>query len=492
MEIGFDNELYVEHQTKKIIERIETFNNKLYLEFGGKLFDDLHAARVLPGFDPNTKAKILQKLKDRAEVVFCISAKDIVRNKIRADYGITYGMEVMRVIDNLRDYGIYVSSIVITQYGDEQQVEMFRQRLRRRGENVYIHRMTKGYPLDVDTIVSDAGYGKNPYIPTTRPLVVVTAPGPGSGKLATCLSQLYHESKMGVTAGYAKFETFPIWNLDLNHPVNVAYEAATADLLDVNMIDHFHLSAYGETVVNYNRDLETFPVVKNILDKILGKELYRSPTDMGVNMVKDAIIDDEVCRNAAKQVIRRYYNACVDYKKGNCAIETVTRLQNLMNQLGVSPTDRLAVTPALNYEKRSGKPVTAIELPNKVVVTGKQSVLLTSSSAALLNAIKVLANMEDKIKLLPPQVIEPILELNRNLYKSKREMMTLEQTLVALTMSQSFNPEAIVALKQLDKLRHAQAHSTHILSQSDSHIFRILGIDLTSESKFVSDDLYTD
>ncbi len=490
---GFDNDLYVKKQTERILERIESFDNKLYLEFGGKLFDDLHAARVLPGFDPNAKAKILQRLKDKAEVIFCVSAQDIVRNKIRADYGITYGMEVLRVIDSLRGYGLYVSSIVITQYEDQVGAEMFRQRLMRRGESVYLHRLTKGYPLDVDTIVSDSGYGSNPFIPTTRPLVVVTAPGPGTGKLATCLSQLYHEYKHGGKAGYAKFETFPIWNLDLKHPVNVAYEAATADLLDVNMIDHFHLAAYGVTSVNYNRDLETFPLVKSILDRILGRELYLSPTDMGVNMVADAIINDEVCRNAAKQeVIRRYYQACVDYKKGIGSTETVHRLEFLMKQLGLSPTDRLTVAAALEKEKSTGLPAVAIQLDEKTIVTGKQSPLMTASSAAILNALKVFAKMDDKIKLLPPQVIEPILQLNSNLYHSKSEMMTLEQTLVALTVSRAYNPEAGVALAQLSKLRGAQAHSSHILTHTDSSIFRVLGMDLTSESTFISDDLYTD
>lgn len=489
---GFDNNLYVKRQTERILERIENFD-KLYLEFGGKLFDDLHAARVLPGFDANTKVKILQRIKDKVEVIVCVSAQDIVRNKIRADYGITYGMEVLRVIDNLRGCGIYVSSIVITQDEDQVGAEMFRQRLIRRGENVFVHRLTKGYPLDLDTIVSDQGYGDNPFIPTVRPLVVVTAPGPGSGKLATCLAQLYHEYKRGNRAGYAKFETFPIWNLDLKHPVNVAYEAATADLQDVNMIDHFHLAAYGVTAVNYNRDLESFPLVKSILERILGEELYKSPTDMGVNMVADAITNDEACREAAKQeVIRRYFSACVDYKKGIASIETVHRLEFLMRQLGLNPQDRLPVAAAVEKEKRTGVPAVAIQLDDKTVVTGKQSPLMTASSAAILNALKVFAKMEDRVKLLPPQVIEPILQLNSNLYHSKSEMMTLEQTLVALTVSQAYNRDAISALSKLSKLKGTQAHSSHILNQADSSIFRVLGVELTSESKFVSDDLYTD
>jgi len=490
---GFDNDLYVKKQTERIIKRIENFDNKLYLEFGGKLFDDLHASRVLPGFDPNTKAKILQKLKDKVEVIFCISAKDIVRNKIRADYGITYGMEVLRVIDKLRGYGIFVGSIVITQYQEQVAADIFRQRLERRGETVYLHRLTKGYPLDVDTIVSDSGYGANPFIPTTRPLVVVTAPGPGSGKLGTCLSQLYHEYKRGNRAGYAKYETFPIWNLDLKHPVNVAYEAATADLLDVNMIDHFHLAAYGVTAVNYNRDLETFPVVKSILDRILGEELYKSPTDMGVNMVADAIINDEACATAAKQeVIRRYFTALVEYKKGIGTIEAINRLEFLMKQLGLDPSDRATVTVANEKEKKTGVPIVAIELKNGKIVTGKQSALMTASSAAIINALKLLAKMDDQIKLLPPQVIEPVLNLNSELYRKKSEMMTLEQTLVALTVSRAYSTDAENAYAKLSGLSGAQAHSSHILTQSDVNIFRMLGIDLTCESKFVSDDLYTD
>jgi uncharacterized protein (UPF0371 family) len=490
---GFDNDLYVKLQSERILNRIDSFGDKLYLEFGGKLFDDLHAARVLPGFDCNTKVKILQKMKDKAEVIFCISAQDIVRNKIRADHGITYGMEVLRVIDLLRDWDIYVSNIVITQFEDQPAAEMFRQRLLRRGENVWIHRLTKGYPMDVDTIVSDEGYGANPYIPTKRPLVVVTAPGPGSGKLATCLSQLYHESKMGNKVGYAKYETFPIWNLDLKHPVNVAYEAATADLQDINVIDHFHLDAYGVTTVNYNRDVQSFPLVKSILEKILGREVYKSPTDMGVNMVAEAIYNDEACREAARQeVIRRYLTACVDYKKGTVPIDTVHRLEFLMKELGLFLSERACLVAALEREKTASVPVVGIELEDGRVVTGKQSALLTASSAAILNALKVLAGMDDKLKLLPPQVIEPILELNRNLYHSKSIMMTLEQTLVALTVSQAYNDAAVIALSKLPLLRGAQAHSSHIPSHVDNSIFRMLGVDLTSEAKFVSDDLYTD
>ncbi|MEG1528188.1 MAG: DUF1846 domain-containing protein [Clostridia bacterium] len=493
MKIGFDNNLYVEQQTAKILERINQFDNKLYLEFGGKLFDDLHASRILPGFDENVKIRLLQKLKDRVEVIFCISSKDIVRNKIRADFGITYSLESLRVIDNLRKVGILVSAIVITLYEDEVQVNQFIRNLTNKGEKVYIHKETKGYPLDVETIVSPEGYGKNPYIPTTRPLVVVTAPGPGSGKLATCLSQLYHENLHGVKAGYAKFETFPIWNLPLSHPINVAYEAATADLGDVTTIDPYHLQRYNITTTNYNRDIEAFPVVNNILTNIAGEQIYFSPTDMGVNCLSSAIIDDSACRYAScQEVIRRYLVAKVDYKKGLVGLDTVTRLEFLMRKLGLSVTDRPCVTPALEYERQCSVPVTSIELANGQVITGKQSDLLTSSASCTLNALKTLAGIYDEVKLLPCEVIEPIVFLNRNVYKSKREMMTLEQVLVALSISQYYNDTAIIALKQLPKLKGCQVHTTRILTQGTYSVFRKLGIDVTSEDVYVSGDLYTE
>lgn len=489
----FDNEIYLKQQTECINERIKQFDNKLYLEFGGKLFDDLHAARVLPGFDPNNKIKILQHLKDDAEVLFCISADDIVSNKIRADFGITYSMEVLRVIDQLRLWGIYVSGVVITLFEDQPTAEAFRQKLLRRGENVYVHRKTKGYPLDVDTIVSEEGYGKACYIPTTRPLVVVTAPGPGSGKLATCLSQLYHESKRGNNAGYAKFETFPVWDLDLKHPVNIAYEAATADLLDVNMIDYFHLSAHGVTAVNYNRDLEVFPIVKSILDKIKGREIYASPTDMGVNTISVGITCDEGCREASKQeVIRRYFQALTQYKEGNGELSAISRIEMLMNMLGISTESRPVTKAAREYETQTLNPVFTIELEDGTIIKGKQSELMTATSAALLNAIKVLSKIPDDIKLLPPQVIEPILELNGKLYKTRRQRMTIEQTMVALTVSRAYSDMSEKAYKQLSKLSGCQAHSTRIISQATRAVLRKLGIEVTCEPKFISDDLYTD
>lgn len=492
MKIGFDNAKYVKTQTARILERIENFE-KLYLEFGGKLFDDLHAARVLPGFDENVKIQLLKKLKNKAEVLFCISSKDIIRNKMRADFGISYSLEALRVIDNLRKEGIYVSAIVITLYENEPSVEQFIQKLKLGGEKVYIHRATKGYPLNVDTIVSEEGYGQNQYIPTTRPLVVVTAPGPGSGKLATCLAQLYHENRNGVKAGYAKFETFPVWNLDLSHPVNVAYEAATADLQDVNMIDYFHLRAYEETVVNYNRDLEAFPVVNNILTKIMGEEVYKSPTEMGVNMILPAIIDDEACRYAAKQeVIRRYLTAKVDYKKGLASENTIMRLEFLMRQLQLLPSERPCVWPAVRYEQQCGMPATAIELSDGRIVTGRQSDLITSCSAAVLNALKTLAGIDDKIKLLPQQVIDPILYLNKNVYKSRRQMMTLEQVLVALSVSQAYDNNAVLAMAQISKLKGCESHTTRIITSETKNIMRKLGINSTSEDVYVSSDLYTE
>ncbi|MDD3831320.1 MAG: DUF1846 domain-containing protein [Clostridia bacterium] len=489
--IGFDNTLYLAKQQENIIKRIDTFGNKLYLEFGGKLFDDLHASRVLPGYDANSKVKLLGKFTDKAEVIFCISSRDIVRNKMRADFGITYSQEALRVIDNLRAEGILVSSIVITLYENDVNVNQYINNLRNRGENVYLHRTTRGYPLDVDTIVSDEGYGQNCYIPTTRPLVVVTAPGPGSGKLATCLNQLYHEYKRGNRAGYAKFETFPIWNLSLSHPVNVAYEAATADLNDINVIDYYHQQSYGISATNYNRDMETFPIVNNILYRITGKEVYCSPTDMGVNMTGFAITDDETCREAARQeVILRYYRARVDSKMG-AESSALARLEQLMAQLGINPHDRHCVLPALEYNRVSHMPITAIQLSSGKIITGKQSALLTSTSAALLNALKELAGIDDDVKLLPEQVIAPILTLNQSVYKLTNTMMTLSQVLIALSMSQAYDDNATLAMSKLPLLKGCQAHSTCIVTADTSAILAKLGIEHTSEDVFASTALFT-
>lgn len=485
MKIGFDNKLYVEKQTERILERINMFDNKLYLEFGGKLFDDLHAARVLPGFDPNVKTKLLQNLKDKLEIIFCISAIDIERHKMRADFGITYDVDLIRLVDNLRDLDIYVSSIVITQYTDQSQAKQFIHKLERRGEKVYVHRPTKGYPNDINLIVSDEGYGANPYIETTRPLVVVNAPGPGSGKLATCLSQLYHEYKRGIRAGYAKFETFPVWNLPLTHPVNVAYEAATADIKDFNMIDSFHLDAYGVSTVNYNRDIEVFPVVNSILTKICGESVYKSPTDMGVNMIKYAILDDEAVRNAAKQeIIRRYYKTYCDYKQGRVEIDTAHRVEVIMNNVGVTPSERKVVAAAMEKQNVSGQHSVALELSDGCIVTGRDNKAMNAAASCVLNAIKHLAHIDDHIKLISPVVINPIIKLKKETFKSKRSYLTLEEALIALSVSAPTNPMVEYVLNELEKLKNCEAHSTVMLDEHEMQVFRKLGINITAEPEY--------
>ena len=492
MKIGFDNGLYIKKQTEKILERIDQFKGKLYLEFGGKLFDDYHASRVLPGFDVNGKAKLLQSLKDQAEIIFCINAGDIEKNKVLADLGITYDLEVLRLIDNLRGMGLYVGSVVITQYTEQYAADVFRQRLERRGIKTYIHRHTKGYPSEIELIVSDEGYGMNPYIETQRPLVVVTAPGPGSGKLATCLSQLYHEYRRGNMAGYAKFETFPIWNLPLKHPVNMAYEAATSDLNDVNMIDPFHLEAYGKTAVNYNRDIDAFPIVKTILAKITGsKEYYQSPTDMGVNMAGYAIIDDEVCRQAAcQEVIRRYYNAQCDYKKGNTTAEALQKNLMLMKQLELEPNDRKVVAPALEKEQLTGVPSAALELPDGTIITGKTTELMNNVSSMILNAVKQLGNISDEIRLISPIALEPILKLKSAILKELDPILNIEDVLAALSISAAMNPTAEVGMTKLKMLAGCEVHSTCMLTQADESVLKKLNINLTCEPVYPSKDLY--
>ncbi|MBP5405001.1 MAG: DUF1846 domain-containing protein [Clostridia bacterium] len=491
MKIGFDNALYVKKQSQAILERINSFGGKLYLEFGGKLFDDYHASRVLPGFDVNVKVKLLQKLKDKAELIMAVNAADLQKNKIRADMGIDYGHDVMRTIDNIRSLGIFVGSIVITQYEGQQAADLFKKKLELRGEKVYIHTRTKGYPTDVNTIVSDEGYGMNPYIVTERPLVVVTAPGPGSGKMATCLCQLYHESKRGVKAGYAKFETFPIWNIPLKHPVNVAYEAATADLKDVNMIDHFHLEAYGVKTVNYNRDIEVFPVVKAILTRILGECKYQSPTDMGVNMAGFGIVDDEIVKAAAKQeIIRRYYQTLCYYKQGNAEMDTIKKLEFLMSELGLSLDDRKVVAPALAKAQKCGKQVVALELPDGQIVTGKTTDDLEAASTALLNGIKVLAGIADPIKLIAPAVIRPMVNLKKKTYKERHYQLNPSEVLMALVVSQTNNHAAELAVQHLKDLKGCEAHSTCILSAADEKLFKRLGINLTCEPEFPDANLY--
>lgn len=492
MQKGFDNEKYVRLQSEKILERIEMFGDKLYLEFGGKLFDDLHAARVLPGFEPDTKIKMLSKLKDKAEIIFCINAGDIERNKVRADYGITYDMDVMRLIDNITSVGLTVGSVVITQFKNQPAASVFKNKLERRGVKTYIHTCTQGYPNDVDTIVSDKGYGANPYIETTKPLVVVTAPGPGSGKLATCLSQLYHEWSRGVRAGYAKFETFPVWNLPLKHPVNVAYEAATADLKDVNMLDPFHMEAYGKATVNYNRDIECFPVVKAILQRITGTGgPYKSPTDMGVNMVGFCITDDELVRQSAKQeIIRRRFQSWCDYKKGSCDKDTAMRVELIMNELELAVDMRACVRPALLKSEQCGVPAAAIEMEDGTVLCGKSSPLLSCTAAVLLNALKYASHIPDDILLLSPAVLEPIIQLKKDALGQNRGELSLEEVLIALSICAATNSMAALALGRLPKLRGLQAHCSHMIYAQDLETFRRLGIMATSEAEYPSENLY--
>ncbi len=489
--IGFDNEKYLKTQSAHIRERIAQFGDKLYLEMGGKLFDDYHASRVLPGFAPDSKVKMLLQLADQVEIVVVINATDIEKNKVRGDLGITYDADVLRLIDAFRGIGLYVGSVVIAQYSGQASVDVFKNRLNQLGIKAYLHYPIAGYPNNLPLIVSDEGYGKNEYVETTRPLVVVTAPGPGSGKMATCLSQLYHEHKRGIQAGYAKFETFPIWNLPLKHPVNLAYEAATVDLNDVNMIDPFHLEAYGKTTVNYNRDVEVFPVLNAIFEKILGRSPYKSPTDMGVNMAGYCIIDDEVCREASKQeIIRRYYHALCDQRQGRLDEEAVYKAELLMSKAGVSTADRPVVAPALARAEETGMPAAAIQLADGTVVTGKTSSLLGASAAVLLNALKKLAGIGHRMKLISPIVIEPIQNLKTRHLGNHNPRLHTDEILIALSISAATNPTAEQALKQLPKLRGCEAHSTVILSQVDDSIFRKLGINLTCEPKYQTKKLY--
>lgn len=492
MEIGFSGEIYTQKQTEKILQRISQFDNKLYLEFGGKLFDDMHAYRVLPGFAYNSKINLLHKLKDQAEIIFVISACDIERNKIRADFGITYGMDVLRLIDQIRDMDILINSVVVTQYANQAAADTFINKLQRRGEKTYIHRLTKGYPTDVNTIVSDEGYGANPYIETTRPLVVVTAPGPGSGKLGTCLSQLYHEYKRGIKAGYAKYETFPIWNLPLRHPVNVAYEAATADLGDINMIDPYHLEAYGISTVNYNRDIESFPIVRSILAKITGDEnLYKSPTDMGVNMAGFAITDDQVVRKAARQeIIRRYFKAACDYKQGISNLSASRRILLLMNENKISIDERVVVKPCLAKAESSKKPSVALQLPDGRIACGKATSLMTSCSSAILNAVKTLSNIDDDILLLSPSVLEPIIKLKKEVLHGDKAKLNLADVLTALSICAATDTMVEKAFNNLHMLMDCEAHSSCMLPEIDLSMLRKLGINITSEPEFSSKALY--
>lgn len=480
MKLGFDNEKYLQMQSAHIRERITKFNNKLYLEFGGKLFDDYHASRVLPGFEPDSKLKMLLQLKDQAEIVIVISAESIEQNKMRGDLGITYDEDVLRLIKVFEEMELYVGSVVITKYAGQAAADKFRQRLTNLNITSYLHYPIEGYPGNIDHIVSDDGYGRNEYIETTKPLVVVTAPGPGSGKMATCLSQLYHENKRGLKAGYAKFETFPIWNLPLKHPVNVAYEAATADLNDVNMIDPFHLEAYGTTTVNYNRDVEIFPVLNAMFTQIMGESPYKSPTDMGVNMVGNCIFDDEACREASLQeIIRRYYNGLCDFKKGIGSKETVYKLELLMRQAGISTENRKVVSIATEKSEATGGPAVAIELDDGRIATGKTSALLGASAAALLNALKTLADIDHDYHLVAPEAIEPIQTLKIDYLGSRNPRLHTDEILIALSISAANDEKARLALEQLPKLKGCEVHSTVMLSSVDERIFKKLGTHLT-------------
>ena len=483
--VGFDNEKYLKMQSEHIRQRIAQFGDKLYLEFGGKLFDDYHASRVLPGFKPDSKLQMLLQLKDDAEIVIVINSDDIEKNKVRGDLGITYDVDVIRLFNVFTKIGLYVSSVVLTRYDGQPTADAFQKRLEALGIKVYHHYSIKGYPSNLQYIISDEGYGRNDYIETSRKLVVITAPGPGSGKMATCLSQLYHEHKRGVDAGYAKFETFPIWNLPLRHPVNIAYEAATADLNDVNMIDPFHLEAYGKTTVNYNRDVEIFPVLNAMFENILGESPYKSPTDMGVNMAGNCIVDDEaVCEAAKQEIIRRYYTGMCDNRKGLISIDEVMKLELLMKQASVTPEDRKVVASALEKEKETGGPAAAMELPDGTILTGRTSNLLGAVSALLLNALKHFAQIDDEILLMSPHVIEPIMELKVNHLGNNNPRMHTDETLLALSICANTDENAKKAMDQISKLRGCEVHSTVILSSVDERIFKRLGINLTCEPKY--------
>jgi uncharacterized protein (UPF0371 family) len=500
MRIGFDNSRYLAEQTAAIHERVAEFGTKLYLELGGKLVYDYHAARVLPGFHPNVKMELLRKLRDEADIILCIHAGDIERRKIRADFGITYDADALKLIDDLKEQGLLVTSVVITRFDGQPAATIFKNKLEHRGVNVHTHRYTKGYPTDVDTIVSNEGYGANSYVETAKPLVVVTGPGPGSGKLATCLSQLYHDHRRGVKSGYAKFETFPIWNIALKHPVNVAYEAATADLADRNVIDPFHLEAYGKTAVNYNRDVEVFPVLSRILTRITGDPRYRSPTDMGVNRAGFGIIDDDAVQDAAQQeVIRRYFRYRCEHVMGFVGKETVERAALLLNDLGLVPEDRAVVDLARRAAadaQSTGKGHegiycgTAVQLADGTIITGKNSPQMHAASSLVLNAAKRLAGLPDRLHLLSPEVIEAIANLDRHILRKTAVSLDLAETLIALSVSATTNPAAKLALEHLKGLQGCEVHSTHIPTPGDEEGLRKLGVNLTSDPQFSSHSLF--
>lgn len=492
MGTGFDHEKYVSMQSEHIRERFERFGGKLYLEFGGKLFDDYHASRVLPGFQPDSKVQMLRTLKDQAEIVIVINAADIEKNKLRGDLGITYDADLLRLIDSFREIDMLVGSVVLTRYTQQPSADAFKRYLEEQGVAVYLHYPIEGYPSDVEHIVSEQGYGKNEYIKTSRPLVVVTAPGPGSGKMATCLSQLYHEHQRGIRAGYAKFETFPIWNLPLRHPVNIAYEAATADLNDVNMIDSFHLEAYGETAVNYNRDIEIFPVVNEMFNRIWGKSPYQSPTDMGVNMVGQCISDDAIVRRAAEdEIIRRFYQAMCAARQGSVpAVDEVSKLKLLMSQAGITQQNRPVIAAALEREQQTGAPAAAMELPDGTIITGKTSQLLGASSALLLNALKVLGGIPDCVHLISPTIIEPIQHLKLEHMGNKNPRLHTDEVLIALSICAVTDDDAERAMAQIERLKNLEVHSSVILSGVDERVFKNLGVNLTCEPKYQTQNLY--
>lgn len=499
--IGFDNEKYLNEQTNAILDRVKKFDNKLYLEFGGKIIHDMHASRVLPGFDPCVKMRLLNKLKDKADIVLCIFAGDIERKKIRADFGITYDADAMKLIDDLKDWDVTISNVVITRFENQPGAVQFKNKLERRGIKVHLHYPIKNYPNNIDEIMSDEGYGKNDYIETTKPLVVITGPGPCSGKLATCLSQLYHDYKRGMNSGYAKFETFPIWNIPLKHPVNIAYEAATVDIGDYNEIDPFHLEAYGKTAVNYNRDVEVFPVLKRMLERITGKEaMYKSPTDMGVNCAGFGIVNDLATQDAAKQeIIRRYFRYKCEYAMGLSDKESVDRAEMIMNELALKPESRMVVGPARQAAEAAQKDGkgnegifcgAALELANGDIVTGKNTQLMHTSSSLILNAIKKLAGIPDNIHLLAPNVIQTIGAMKKDILNNKTVSLDLDETLIALSISAATNPTAQVALEKLKELKGCEVHITHIPTPGDDAGLRRLGVNLTSDPNFPTKNLY--
>lgn len=488
---AFDSEKYLSMQRDKILERIQMFNGKLYMEFGGKMFQDFHASRVLPGYDPNNKIKLLTELKEQVELIICINANNIENSKVRGDLGISYDQEVLRLIDALKDLDLYVGSVVITQYAHQNSVEAFRNVLRNYGIPSYLHYPIKGYPTDVDFIVSSEGLGKNQYVPTTRDLVVVTAPGPGSGKMATCISQMYHDFANGIHSGYAKFESFPVWNLSLHHPVNLAYEAATADLDDINMIDPYHLEAYGKTAVNYNRDIEIFPVLNRIIEKIMQVSPYKSPTDMGVNMIGFCITDDEAAKNASKQeIVRRYYQALVDYANDKLPESSVQKIDVLMNECGITKNDRDVVLKARNKANETGEPAMALELADGRFVTGKTSELFGPSASCIVNAIKVLAGIDDTIDLIDHESVEMIQKLKVNNLNNQNPRLHSDEVLIALAMKEKSNPIVAKAMDCLSMLKGSEAHCTVVIPLEDRNIYRRLGVNVTFDPLYQQKKLY--